>query len=268
MLRSKQGQLSFAFLLIILTCFSLLTGCASINFKNKHDINTYNLAKQLSHSNKEIKTAKGLGWLEIKKSDGKAGLELIYKIAWIAEPPDKIRITLLSNGFPVETIVSNGENITLFSHTGEHNLKTYSIRNPSLEDILSIPVRIEDIISLLSGQVPIKDFKYAFFDNQDNQFDNNDNLLKTIVLKNRSGTGIQKIYIDSGNRIKKYLMTDWKTDPLYKVNFFDFIVIDSVTIPSKLIIQDSLNREVSFKISKFYKNLPVKRSVFNLTVKR
>jgi outer membrane lipoprotein-sorting protein len=266
--RSKQRQLSFTFLLTLLTCFSLFTGCASIDFKNKHDINTYNLARQISNSNKEIKTAKGLGWLEIKKSKNKTSLEQIYKIAWIAEPPHKIRITLISNGFPVETIVSNGENITLFSHTGEHNLKTYSIRNPSLEDILSIPVRIEDIICLLSGQVPIKDFKYAFFDNQNNQFDNDNNSLRTIVLKNKSDNGIQKIYIDSDNRIKKYLMTNWKADPLYKISFFDFIMIDSVTIPSMLIIQDSLNREVSFTISKFYKNLPVKKSVFNLTVKR
>lgn len=260
--KSKPRLLLIGFLLI---CgFGFFTGCASIDFKNKHDINAYNLAKQISNLNSEIKTAKGLGWLTIKENE----IEIVYKIAWISQPPSKIRITLLSNGFPVETIVSNEKSISLFSHTGEHSLKTYSINNPSLEKIISIPVKIEDIILLLSGQLPIKDFKYAFFDNGDNQFDNNDNPLKTIVLKNKSDNGIQKIFIDSKNRIKKYLATNWKIEPLYKVSFFNFIIIDSVMLPSKMLIQDNLNREVSFEISKFYINLPVKKFTFSLTEKR
>ncbi len=260
--KSKPRLLLFCFILICF--FAIFTGCASIDFKNKHDINAYNFAKQISNLNEEIKTAKGLGWLKIKENNG----EIVYKIAWISKPPREIRITLLSNGFPVETIVSNEESITLFSHTGEHSLKTYRIKNPSLEKIISIPVKIEDIILLLSGQIPIKDFKYAFFDNQGNQPDNNDNPLKTIVLKNKSDNGIQKIFINSKNQIKKYLVTNWKIEPLYKINFSNFIEIDSVIIPSKLLIQDNLNREVSFEISKFYKNLPVKKSMFRLTKKR
>ncbi len=258
----------FGFLSILLTCPFFFTGCASIDFKNKHDIAAYNLVKQIRDSNKDIETAKGIGWLKIREVENEANIEIVYKIAWVSKPPQEIRITLLSSGFPVETIVSNEESITLFSHTGEHSLKTYNINNPSLEDIFSIPVKIEDIILLLSGQVPIKDFKYAFFDNQDNQFDNNEVDSKTIILKNKSGKGIQKILINHQNEIKKYLITNWKIEPLYTVTFFNFKTIDSVTIPSKLLIQNSSNKEVLFEISKFYKNLPIKKSTFRLTEKR
>ncbi|MCP3898842.1 MAG: hypothetical protein GY707_03800, partial [Desulfobacteraceae bacterium] len=243
------------------TCLFLFTGCASIDFKNKHDVTAYNLAKQISNSNKDIETAKGLGWLKIKEVRNETNLEIIYKIAWATKPPQKIRITLLSGGFPVETIVSNGEKISLFSHTGEHSLKTYNINNPSLEDIISIPVRIEDIILLLSGQIPIKDFSYAFFDN--NEVD-----LKAIVLKNKSDNGIQKIFIDHKGQIKKYLVTNRRIEPIYSVTFFNFIPIASATIPSNILIKDNFNREVSFEISKFYKNIPVKKSMFTLTEKR
>lgn len=266
--KSKPRQVFLSFILFILIFLFLFTGCASIDFKNKHDSTAYNLAKQISNSNKNIKTAKGLGWLTIKKVGNETSTEIVYKIAWVSEPPNKIRMTLLSGGFPVETIVSNGESITLFSHTGGHSLKTFHISNPSLEDIISIPVRIEDIILLLSGQVPIKDFNYAFFDNQDNHFDSNGVALKTIVLKNKSDNGIQKIYINHKNQIKKYLAINWRSEPLYNVTFFNFKTIDSLTMPLKLIIQDNLNREVSFEISKFYKNLPVKKSTFSLTEKR
>ncbi|MCK5311537.1 MAG: hypothetical protein KAJ62_05480, partial [Desulfobacteraceae bacterium] len=144
MLKSRLKLQFIEFILIILTCLYFFSGCASIDYKNKHDIRAYNLARQISNYNKEIKTSKGIGWLKIKE----ASMETEFKIAWVAEPPCKIRITLLSSGFPVETIVSNGESITLFSHTGKHSLKTYNIQNPSLEDIISIPVKIEDIIAL------------------------------------------------------------------------------------------------------------------------
>ena len=261
MLRSKSDLVYFS---LILACLIFCSGCASIDFKNKHDSKAYNLARQINDSNKEIKTSKGLGWLKIKENEK----QIIFKIAWIAKPPDKIRITLLSDSFPVETIVSNGKNITLFSHTGKHNLKTYNIKNPSLEDIFSIPVRIEDIILLLSGQIPIKAFKYAFFDDQNNSSDGNDNPLTAIVLKNKSDNGIQRIYIDSDNKIRKYIITDWDIEPLYKVFFLDSIQVDSLLIPSKLLIQDNSNREVFLEISKFYKNLPVKKSMFTLTDKR
>ena len=265
MLRSNSDLVSFS---LALTFLIIFTGCASIDFKNKHDIKAYNLARQINDSNKEIKTSKGLGWLKIKTTGNEKGLETIFKIAWIAELPDKIRITLLSGGFPVETIVSNGQNITLFSHTGKHSLKTYNIKNPSLEDILPIPVKIEDIILLLSGQIPIKAFKYAFFDDQNNYSDGNDNPLTAIVLKNKSDNGIQRIYIDSNNKIKRYVITDWKIKPLYEIFFLDSIQIDSLIIPSKLLIRDNSDGEVSLEVSKFYKNLPVKKSVFTLTDKR
>ena len=265
MLRSKSKLPFSGFILIILTCLIFFSGCASIDFKNKHDIKAYNLARQFSNYNKDIKTSKGLGWLKIKETS----IETKFKIAWVAEPPCKIRITLLSSGLPVETIVSNGESISLFSHTGKHSLKTYHRKNPSLEDILLIPVKLEDIIHLLSGQIPIKNFEYAFFDSQTgNKINTNDSPMKIIVLKNKSDKGIQKIYIDSKNQIRKYIITDWKIEPIFKVVFLNPMKINSVIIPSKLIIQDSLNREVSLEISKFYINQPVKKSLFSLTEQR
>ncbi len=263
MLKSKSKLRFSCFFLFTITCLIFVQACASIDYKNKHDTKAFNLAKNISSVNKDIATSKGIGWLTIQDPEMEPAMATDFKIAWAAEPPDKIRITLISSGFPVETIVSNGKKITLFSHTGKHPLKTYNIKNPSLEDILAIPVRVEDIILLLSGQIPIKDFKYAFFENQTD----NDSV-KTIILKNKSDQGIQKISINSANQIKEYIITDWKIKPVYKVIFYDFIKINSAIIPSKMLIQDSLNREVSLKITKFYKNPPVKKTLFSLTEQR
>ncbi len=263
MLKSKSKLRFSCFFLFSIACLIFAQACASIDYKGKHDTKAFNLAKSISNINKDIATSKGVGWLSIQDPDMRPGMVTDFKFAWVTEPPDKIRITLISSGFPVETIVSNGKKITLFSHTGKHPLKTYNINNPSLKDVLSIPVRIKDIILLLTGQIPVKKFEYAFFENQTD----NDSA-KTIILKDKSDRGIQKISIDSANQIKKYIITDWKIKPVYKVIFHDFIKINSTIIPSKMLIQDSLNRVVSLKITKFYKNPPVKKALFTLTEQR
>ena len=266
MLKSKVKLHLTGFILtcFFLTCHIIFPGCSSVNYQNRHDIEAFNLAQQINNLNKEIKTSKGLGWLKINKEN----IETVFKIAWITEPPAKIRITLLSDGLPVESIVSNKDSLTLFSHTGKHDLKTYSVKNPSLEDILSIPIHLEDIINLLTGQIPIKNYQYAFFDNNSDNQNYDKKVCKTIILKNSSDRGIQKIFLDADNQIIKYMITDWKIEPVYTIFFLDPVKIDSVTIFSKLLIQDNLDRKVLLEISKFHQNLPVKESYFNLTETR
>jgi outer membrane lipoprotein-sorting protein len=259
--QNKPGKHFSGFNLIIffiLFPLILCSGCAAIDFKGKQDVKAYNLAEQIRNSNKDIKTSKGIGKITIQETIGGKPMATEFKIAWVAEPPSRIRVTLLSSGFPVETIVSNEKSITLFSHTGKHDLKTYNIKNPSLKDILLIPVKVEDVILLLSGQTPIKDFTHAFFENSS----------KTIVLKNKLGNGIQKISINSRNRINKYIVANWKAEHLLEVMFLDSIEIDSAIVPSRLTIQDNLDRKVFLEISKFYINQPVKKSVFSLTEPR
>lgn len=258
MLRNKKNLRLLFSSITLISYIIFLSGCAAINFKNKHDNLAYDFATEIRKTNSEIKSSKGLGWLKIKARNSENS-DTHFKIAWVAEPPDKIRITILSSGFPLETVVYNGAKISIFSHTGKHSLKTYNVKNPSLKEILSIPVNIHDIILLLSGKIPIRDFQYAFFENT---------IKPAIVLKNKLGSGIQKFNVNSKNQITRYISADWEFKPIFEIVFSDYMTIDSAVIPFKMLIKDNLDREVTLEIFKFYINQPVKNSLFTLTEQR
>ncbi len=257
--RNNQKPLFFIFPLIMFYTLFLFTGCASVDFKGNHDAHAYNLSRKIIDSNRKIRTARGVGWLKISGVNNNTIKDTIFKIAWITKPPDSIRITLFANGFPVETIASNGEVVSLFSHTGEHDLKTTRSPDTILKHIISMPVKLRDIIMLLSGQVPVKIFESAYF--QEGGSD-------VIVLRSRKNNETQKIHIDHKNQITEYMVIDRKKRMVYKITFSDFMELDLLNVPSQIIIQDNLNRKVHLEIVKFYKNLPVKKSVFSLTGKR
>ncbi len=269
MLKSKSKVQIVYFFLLAAFFLIFFQSCSSINYQNRHDTQAYILAKKISDFNKKITSSKGIGWLKIKKTknniitpENNQNMARSFRIAWAAQYPDKIRITFLSSGFPVETMISNGQSIKLFSHTGNHSIKTYNIKNPSLKDIFFIPVRVNDIITLLTGQIPVKDFNYAFFDSKQAC---NDSKIRSIILKKTAQNSLQKLFINEQNQIEKYILTDWKIKPVYSINFFNYTQINSASIAKKIIIHDRIGREVSFEISKFYINPPVKTSLFTLT---
>ena len=139
-------------LIISFMSVSLFSGCAGLKSKNTFECNKKALqyAYKIKNLNRDLLSCRGIGWLRI--SDGEKKEK--FRIAFAVSMPDKIRLTLMISGLPVETIIANGKKIIFLSHTKKHKLYKIDSPNPSLAGIISIPVKVQDIIALLSGRIP------------------------------------------------------------------------------------------------------------------
>lgn len=258
MLKKPNNPVFPVLFFLLAAAVMMYSGCASIKPEQtrKSDREALETAQRLFDFNREIKASKGRGLLTIAAKNRR----IQYRIAWAAESPDRARITLISSGIPVETLLFNKSRITLYSHTGQHSLKTYKSDDPSLERILSVPVKMSDIISVLTGKIPVKPYDYAWFKETDSKKEP-----RSILLNVQSEKRMQQLIIDSDGGISEFSLLEGLEQPVYKVGFSGLQKFDSNSIFTRMAIKSESGETAVFRIQAFQKNPEMKDSVFNLT---
>ncbi|MFO7754277.1 MAG: hypothetical protein R6V41_14295 [Desulfobacteraceae bacterium] len=253
----NHNNLTLAFFILF---FALLyAGCAPLAPKQtyKSDKQALEAAARIREFNRGIASSKGTGRVSVTGKETR----MQYRIAWAAKSPDQARITLISSGMPVETILFNRNRITLYSHTGEHPVKEYKSGNPSLERFLSVPVRMKDIISVLTGKIPLQPFDRACFAENDDR-----KASRRIMLDDRSGKKTQMLCLDSDmERIRKLGLMEKNGGTIYKIGFSGLQKFESFKIFTRLTISGEAGESAVFRIKSFKENPDLKDSVFNLT---
>ncbi len=241
----------------ILSAMIFVSGCAVFRSPGPHvyDAEALKSADRIKNTNRGLKSFRGIGWIYI--SD-RAQRQKKFRIAFAALPPDKIRLTLMISGFPVETIIADGKKIIFLSHTKKHKIYTINSPNPSLERIISIPVKVQDVIALLSGRIPLKTFDYAFFANKGKT------MSTTLVLNKKRGGMIQKIISDPNEFVRQYELFDDESHLIYSILFNNFKISGTFKIPLRFKIADKSGRTLEMKITGYKANVPVNNSVFSL----
>lgn len=251
-------QLKICYVLFVISVAILGSGCAGL--KNKKtpvfDIQALKSAHRIKNINNNIRSFRGIGWLYIS---GRGQQKEKYRTAFVALVPDKIRLTLMISGLPVETIIADGRKIIFISHTGKHKIYKINDPDPSLARIISIPVKIKDIIALLSGRIPLKDFDYAYYLKREKSSGG------TLMLYKKKGGEIQKIISNSKMRVRKYERFDNKKHLIYSILLDDYENFGQFQIPLNINIMDRSGRKIDLKITGYKANIPVKNSVFTLT---
>ncbi len=248
------------FRFIYVTAFILLvTGCAPIrpdtfSFLDKKALLVSHQARSF---NQHIVASKGTGWARIQTN---TRMEK-FKIAWAAVFPNKIRITFMLSGLPMETIIATGEKITFLSHTGNHVKYSYYSKNPDMEDYIHVPIKLSEMISILLGHLPVKKFDDAWFSPSDPS-------LSTITLKQNWKGGRQYLYLSDKGKIEGIKRMDNQGKLLYDMTIAEYKAYDSGDIPVHIIIKDKGDRTLTLTISHFMANPPIKDAVFQLTESR
>ena len=244
--------------LFFLLAAVVYSGCASIEPQQtfQSDKEALETADRVRDFNRDIKASKGRGFLTVAKKNR----QVQYRIAWAAKSPDQARITFISSGMPVETFLFNQNRITLYSHTGRHPLKTYNTDNPSLDRILSVPVRISDIISVLTGKIPVKPYDHARFEGSGSKKNT-----RSILLNIRSDRRLQRLAIDSDGGIREFSLLENPEQPVYRVGFADLKQFNSSGIFTRMTITNESGESAVLRIQDFQENPDMKDSVFNLT---
>ncbi|MCK5695359.1 MAG: DUF4292 domain-containing protein [Desulfobacula sp.] len=248
------------FRLIYFTVFILiLSGCAQLRPDTNPllDKKALLLANQARSFNQHIITSKGTGWIRLETKTKKDK----FKIAWATVFPNKIRITFLLSGHPVETIIATGKKITFLSHTGEHSKYSYHSKNPNMENYIHVPIKMSEMISILLGRLPVKNFDDAYFSPSDAS-------LSTITLRQNWKRLTQSLHLNSKGRLEGLKTTDLSGNLLYEITITKYKNNDFDTIPGRIEIKDNDHRKLTFEITNFLPNPPIKESVFQLTESR
>jgi outer membrane lipoprotein-sorting protein len=231
-------------------CSHFLTAPTMLPFKdapqNLHDI---------TGINKGLETFKGLGTLTLKREHGVEK----YRIAWACKSPDKIRLVIIVAGQVVETLVADGESLFLRSETNAHEFIKKNTDNADLERILSIPVKINDIIQILSGRIPVA--KHHGFEAVTDTHTG----LKAVVLNAFWGREVQRVIFNKegfpcGFEIKKS-----RNHVLYDVKYENLQINSGFILPGKITIKTRDNIVCTIKTDSFFPNASLAPDVFFLS---
>ena len=207
--------------------------------------------------NSTLKHFKGVGRIELRQN----GRPLIdERIVWIASEPSKLSIAVLVSGFPAIKLASDGQWLYYYEAGREKNIfKKLRKDDPSLERLISIPIRTSEIVTLIAGRVPLRDY-------------NSSRLLTLpdasgfiLELKNSWWGVLEKIYLDeTKTRIRKIDFFNRLGALEYSVKFEKVNLIDGYRIPVLLNISNDEGVAVQFKVDRFWANVEVSPSMFEL----
>lgn len=239
-----------------------LTGCsrmiASLH-KAPYDVQTREHARQLFefalNKNPAPETFKGIGNIKIMKNNQvESG-----RIAWMASGSDKLRIELLSPyGQPLAGFSSDGKYVYILVYSDQSFYKK-SLSKSNLKQIISISVRPEEIISLLSGRPPVMEFSFISL------IESKTASGPVLVLQKKWWGGYQKIYLDeTADHIRAVEIFDGSGELKYKADF-SYKIENDDRIPDRLDISDGQGTRVQLLVNRHWPEVEISPSAFVLT---
>jgi outer membrane biogenesis lipoprotein LolB len=247
----RSPALLFVFILSTTIC---MAGCGLPRPQTDPSLDkaAWQAARDLRSMNREIQTSKGTGKVRLESPGGIQ----TYQIAWAARAPNRVRITFTASGHPVETIAADGSRVTFLSHTGQHKPHTPAADDPDLEPYTRVPVRLSDLISLLLGQIPVQNFDDAWFVPGDQS---------RILLRKNFRSYSQELILEPDNTIRLLRLLDREDVVRWEIHYHAFDTMDKKKIPVHMTITNGEHRKAHVTITRFWPNVPVKESVFQLT---
>ena len=213
------------------------------------------LLSALKDKNRNIKSFKGTGRMTFS---GKNRDLISADIAWVAEDKDKISLVLRDIlGRPIVSLAADGEWIYFVSHADNTFYKKHS-DNAGLEGFISVPVKIKDVILLLSGRVPVYEFDSASVADAENG-------RRILVLKKKWSGVAEKIYFGRDCQdAAEVEIFDTGGDLLYRATFEGEKKVEEYHIPSRLVVSNDAGDYLRLDIERFWADVPVSRSAFVL----
>ena len=235
----------------------LVSGCAMLPGRQPETVSmAEQLAQKIRQTNQDVTTSRGTGNISLTLN----GKTEIHRVAWVAQWPCCLRMTLLSSGIPVETIAADGKSVTFVSHVGRHAPHTLHQPNPSLQAILSLPIKLKDIIALLTGKIPLK------AGGEVSQCTGEADTSR-LIFKNWWGQPTQEIVLNSALQVTEYWRLSWDGGRELKFSFDQRSQFSGYIIAGKTVLTDVHDRRLIFQITSFAPNISLKnkRQLFYLT---
>jgi len=251
---------------LLLVAVSFLTACAGITEWVVHKpvdakravelAEARELAAALGARNHNLSSFKGTGRFKLWQG----GLVLSTRAAWVGAYPDKLRIAVMNPaGQPMSSLSTDGQYLYLVSHAEGKYYKKPSA-NPTLQQLVSIPISANDIISILTARLPIREYHTAEFTADEA----GRGYILTLARKWRGVT--EKIYLDADKRSVLQVEIFEASEKLsYRVVFQGKLHVNDFELPAKIEISDTEGNRFELDIDKYWTDVPLLPSTFVLT---
>ena len=239
-----------------------LTACAGVVYKPVDAKKAAELAEArelvaaLGARNHTLLTFKGTGRFKLRQE----GRVLSTRAAWAGSFPDKLRIAVMNPaGQPMVSLSTDGQYLYMISHSeGEFYKK--SSTNPTLQRLISIPISANDIISILTARLPIREHHSA-------ELTMDESGRGYILTLSRKWRGVtEKIYLDTDKRSVFQVDIFGASDQLsYRTVFQGKHPVNEFELPAKIMISDMGGNHFELEIDKYWADVPLVPSIFVLT---
>lgn len=245
-------------ILLWLACLLLFPSCSGLGPAPGDTGAALDLARQATQHNESLTTCKGTGWIRLAAS----GENSRFRVAWVASLPDRLRMTLLSSGHPVATLIADGRQVTALSHTGRYEPQVLRSPDPSLERLISVRVTLGDVIAFLSGRIPVEPFDAATATPLPASGET------ALSLARRWRGPLALIRLDANGDVIFFRPLNNREEPLYTVTLDDYRTVGQYRIPFHWTLSDAKGRTMILELSSYMADIPVKEAAFSLTESR
>ena len=252
---------------LLSTCgivFFLLLGCAGLkgpgtikpDSKSTAAMDPGPVFAHLEQTNAGLTSFKGIGKIKIWKQGGLQST----RVVWAGYQTEKLRLEILgAGGRPFSSVVYDGSQLSLSLHSERRFYQKYT-RQANLNRLISMPVTVPDVLSILAGRVPLLKNATMTIESASSG--------KQVVLLLKKGwikkqTG--KIYLrEDMKTVWKYELFQGKDTLLYRVEFLSRKPYGDYQLPDVLLFSDDLQTRIRIDVDKIWPDAKLPPSVFVL----
>jgi hypothetical protein len=248
----------------VLTAAFLFSSCALFKPSKELEIipaekapEVRNLLSAIQSKNDTLKNFKGIGKIKVWQN---GIIQVDQRVAWIGEKPVKLSIAVLISGYPAIKLATDGKWLYYLETRGDDTVfKKIAASDPSLKNIISIPITSSDIVMLLAGGIPLRKFDAidVIEDESGNGF--------ALVLKAK-WRGIQeKIYFDeSGSQVRQIEIFNRSGALQYRAEIENMRSVSGYQVPFRLKLSTGEGADFLLDINRYWVNVELPASAFVL----
>ena len=248
-------------LIIFVTFLSLLSFCGCVprpkSLPSRPTPDVSRVLSSVEAQGNDLRSFRGAGMLKAARRSGVKS----FRAIWIGSKPQNLRVETLGPwGQPYLTLVVNGPAFTLYSHQ-ENRRVTGKATTRNLSRFTSVPLRPEDLFTLLSGRPPILPYHRAKIHVSAT---GNGWLIR---LYKTWGRLIEKIWLkDDETTVEQIEVFDGWGDLQYRIAFSEFYDVESYDLPHRIEISDPEGPLWSIIVERFWTNVAIPEGAYNLEV--
>jgi len=224
------------------------------------DAETRTLLLRLAGANSKLKTFKAVAAVNLF-NPAAAQRNTRVRAVLAGQNDQKIRVEVLGvTGGPMASLAYDGRRLYFLSHQ-ESRIYKKRETNPDLRSIVSLPVRVGDVLDLMAGRAPIDpDASVAVMP----LYDRTD--MRHLVLRpNPYANGTDHLRIDAVDVVLRRLERFDGNDALvFAVELHQYRTVDGYKIPGRLLFSGQNGVRVEMTLVRYWANAAVNADLFRL----